>query len=731
MPVKDMVQSWLKRLDYYLNSRSTSAMERLRAVLNIKAQATVESHNFEIFNNEKYRDMVAAASIRERRTVAAYRWAVYIISAALVALVFVVMTISADRLIKLRFSLLRDYIAAHDFGASWGLNFLMMTFLASIGCFTVLIEPTAGGSGIPEIIAIMNGIDASKAMSVKTLILKVVGVTCAVGASVVALGPEGTITHIGAMITMRLVRVFVHVKRPAWAVRLLRPMHKLLNPKDERTMSTIGSSIGLASAFNAPIGGTMFMMEQSNAVVSATLIFKTFMACIVAYYIAYQLELAVLGNNFVSRFAVTQTGCFDGLGHGAFLYFAILGGVCGLLGICFNFLSIRILAWRNRNINHTLSRRYLDVIVVVFITCFFVIGIPMAWECRDGHKMILQLLDAKGISESSLAQNQRVNCLHTSISDFYAKYNGWNSNATSELFTNLELNSVGCPAGQYNEMATLLHVAGGGIIRRLFLRGTVYNFSFGCLTTLTTVIFVLAVLVSGLALPSGLIIPFLCIGAGIGRAFCVFVNDYIEHSLEGDPGVWAVAGAAAFWCGSGRVALTVAIVITETTGDIKLLPGIFLTVACSKLVADLFDQGLYVVLVLFRKLPFLTDEPSIDLEQRVVGDIMTPIHRLWTLTPTPLVETIVERLENTIHNGFPVIDPHSRRLVGLALRAHLQELISERIPNLDDALETELDIGNIMNKTPSIVTPDTPLAYVFYLFRQIGVRHVCVINDRF
>lgn len=38
-----------------------------------------------------------------------------------------------------------------------------------------------------------------------------------------------------------------------------------------------------------------------------------------------------------------------------------------------------------------------------------------------------------------------------------------------------------------------------------------------------------------------------------------------EHGA--DPGTWAMIGAAAFWSGSGRITVTIAVIMLEITGS--------------------------------------------------------------------------------------------------------------------------------------------------------------------
>jgi len=99
----------------------------------------------------------------------------------------------------------------------------------------------AGGSGIPRVESILRG----KLISPDTWIIpvKIVGGWLALSAGL-ALGREGPTVQIGAVIGERLGRRLRGIK-DAWMF-----------------LMSAGAGAGLATAFNAPVGGTMFVLEE-------------------------------------------------------------------------------------------------------------------------------------------------------------------------------------------------------------------------------------------------------------------------------------------------------------------------------------------------------------------------------------------------------------------------------------------------------------------------------------
>ena len=82
----------------------------------------------------------------------------------------------------------------------------MLTFLAFSALFggiasimTVFVGPGALGSGIAELMAYLNGINYPNFIGLRTLIVKIMGVSLAVSAGL-CVGKEGPLAHIGAII---------------------------------------------------------------------------------------------------------------------------------------------------------------------------------------------------------------------------------------------------------------------------------------------------------------------------------------------------------------------------------------------------------------------------------------------------------------------------------------------------------------------------------------------------
>ena len=69
---------------------------------------------------------------------------------------------------------------------------------------TVYVGPGANGSGVAEIMGLLNGVNYKGVITMRTGIVKIVGVTLAVCGSL-CVGKEGPLAHIGAVVAITIV----------------------------------------------------------------------------------------------------------------------------------------------------------------------------------------------------------------------------------------------------------------------------------------------------------------------------------------------------------------------------------------------------------------------------------------------------------------------------------------------------------------------------------------------
>jgi CIC family chloride channel protein len=139
----------------------------------------------------------------------------------------------------------RAFLVRRAYGAGLGgfLATLAVAAAAAAGAAALVrrLAPYASGSGIPQVEAALTG--DMPAAPPRLIIVKFLGGLLAIGAGM-ALGREGPSVQMGAALAHLVGRLF----RRGWP--------------DLRILLAAGAGAGLAVAFNAPIAGAVFVLEE-------------------------------------------------------------------------------------------------------------------------------------------------------------------------------------------------------------------------------------------------------------------------------------------------------------------------------------------------------------------------------------------------------------------------------------------------------------------------------------
>ncbi|KAA0713538.1 Chloride transport protein 6 [Triplophysa tibetana] len=142
---------------------------------------------------------------------------------------------------------------------------MMFTFISSV---LVLVEPVAAGSGIPEIKSYLNGVKIPGIVRLRTFMCKVTGVLFAVAGGLFV-GKEGPMIHSGAIVGAGLPQFqSITFKK----IRFHFPYFR--SDRDKRDFVSAGAAAGVAAAFGAPIGGTLFSLEEGSSFWNQALTWK-------------------------------------------------------------------------------------------------------------------------------------------------------------------------------------------------------------------------------------------------------------------------------------------------------------------------------------------------------------------------------------------------------------------------------------------------------------------------
>lgn len=313
--------------------------------------------------------------------------------------------------------------------------------------------------------------------------------------------------------------------------------------------------------------------------------------------------------------------------------------------------------------------------------------------------------------------------------------------------------SFQCPAGHYNDMASLFLNTNDDAIRNLFTPRSAKRFQMTSLLGFLLGSLCLGIITYGIAIPSGLFIPVILAGACYGRV----AGRLLEGVSGMDTGVFALLGAASLLGGTMRMTVSLCVILLELTNDLLLLPLVMLVLLVSKTVGDAFNKGVYDQIMKIKGLPYLEAHAEPYMRHMAARDACSGI--LATFSGVERVGDLVEALRVSRHNGFPVIDGGELR--GLVLRSHLVVLLrakrfKRRSDDVADAMtarefskwtastEDYMDLGveleeeemdmyvdlrPITNTSPYTVVETMSLAKAAILFRQLGLRHMCVVPN--
>ena len=195
-------------------------------------------------------------------------------------------------------------------GPGWLVPMAAAAAGATLAALIVRWEPLAAGSGIQHVEAVFRG-DARPPL-IRLLPAKFVGGVLSIGSGLV-LGREGPTVHMGAAIG-------------AEAARRAR-----LPDSEVRMMQTALGGAGLAVAFNAPIGGTLFTLEE----VTKSFRVKTVLATLFSAVAAVSCSRLVLGNH-----ADFQVEPIDAPALAWLPLFVVFGLLTGCLGAVYNAVGV-------------------------------------------------------------------------------------------------------------------------------------------------------------------------------------------------------------------------------------------------------------------------------------------------------------------------------------------------------------------------------------------------------
>jgi H+/Cl- antiporter ClcA len=229
----------------------------------------------------------------------------YIVAGIVAGLVSVGFGLSIDRLTEFTAHVLTRY--------PW--LFLIITPLAFVSSRWMVQAwaPTAAGSGIPQVMASLDLRTATREhvphlLNMRVLIVKILSCSlCLLGGGIV--GREGPMVQIGAILFLSIGSLF----------------KRFMNRVDDYSLIVAGGAAGVAAAFNTPLGGIVFAIEElinehfskvrSALIVGVIIAGMVAQLCLGPYLYFEAVQIRVPGSSFLLPALIISlaTGIMGGL----------------------------------------------------------------------------------------------------------------------------------------------------------------------------------------------------------------------------------------------------------------------------------------------------------------------------------------------------------------------------------------------------------------------------------
>lgn len=234
--------------------------------------------------------------------------------------------------------------------------FFILAFMGWLCGKLVAWEPMSSGSGIPQVQGEMKGY--LNANWRRVLISKIIGGTlCILGG--LSLGREGPSVQLGAMAGKGTAKII-----KAGATK-------------KRYMTACGAGAGLAAAFNAPLSGVMFTLEELQKNFNSSMLVCVISGCVASDFLSKN----VFGLHPVFNFHLTRA-----LPLSHYWMLIALGILLGILGTFYNFIMLK-----GQDFYGKLSKIPRQYRIILPFLSAGIIGYLLPPILAGGHAMVEQL----------------------------------------------------------------------------------------------------------------------------------------------------------------------------------------------------------------------------------------------------------------------------------------------------------------------------------------------------
>ncbi|KIM40078.1 hypothetical protein M413DRAFT_446233 [Hebeloma cylindrosporum] len=555
----------------------------------------------------------------------------------------------------------------------------------------------AAGSGIPEIKTILSGFVIRGYLGGRVLFTKSVGLALSV-ASGLSLGKEGPLVHIGSCVGNIVSRIATKYEN---------------NEAKRREILSAACAAGVAVAFGAPIGGTLFSLEEVSYFFPPKVMWRSFFCAMIA---AITLKiLDPFGTGKLVLFQVTYDKDWHAWELLPFVILGIFGGLYGAYFSKFNYY------WSKNIRNRTFLSRHpiVEVLLITFLTS------------------ILCFLNP------------------------YTKMGG------TELIYNL---FAECRTGSGNTHSGLC-VVDPGSFERVWPVARSIIVAMVVKAGLTVITFGIKV-PAGIFIPT--LGVGACAGRVVGIAMqWLQMRDpglFLFNACGGDadciiPGLYAMVGAAATLSGVTRTTVSLAVIMFELTDTLTYAVPVMLSVLVAKTVADALEpKGIYDLVIELNQLPYLDAKHEYLWGNLQINDVTSRDAEIIKLDQKNTIKSLRAQLlsltsSGADDSGFPIlrrdVNDDGMRMVGYIGSNELEHALSLVTDDTDDEIHFHttyshplasssisslqgfgqgampldpFDFTPYMDQAPLTLANNSPMELLHQIFVKLGARYV-VITD--
>ncbi|KAG2718868.1 hypothetical protein I3760_03G240400 [Carya illinoinensis] len=322
------------------DSVTVPLLSGLRSVPNSSSQVAIvgvnvcpiESLDYEIFENELFKQDWRSRGKLQIFQYTFMKWLLCFLIGLIVSLVGFCNNLAVENLAGMKFVVTSNMMLERRFGMAFlvfSMSNFVLTLFASI--ITAFIAPAASGSGIPEVKAYLNGVDAPGIFTLRTLVVK--------------------------------------------------------NDRDRRDLVTCGSAAGIAAAFRAPVGGVLFALEEMASWWRSALLWRSFFTtAVVALVLRAFIDICLSGK--CGLFGTGGLIMFDVYSESVSYHLEdvppvlALGVIGGILGSLYNFLLEKVLRIYSLINEKSIGYKiFLACSISIFTSCLL-FGLPWLATCR-------------------------------------------------------------------------------------------------------------------------------------------------------------------------------------------------------------------------------------------------------------------------------------------------------------------------------------------------------------